>query len=175
MRYKLTWTSVENILAPLPPHAAPPGLGWPSPLRARSAARPAPSVGIGTHIGWRVSTRCGSSSLPAPRSETPGPSYRTTVEREETISCVHVLQWGGGGGGRWCLHTTLKAQCGKCTHCKHLHENLLLLLLGLSLTIFINLIAAGRQEVIVIVKEDRAPILLLLGDRGTIICTFVGF
>lgn len=61
------------------------------------------------------------------------------------------------------------------THCKHLHEKLLLLLLGLSLTIFIDLIAAGQQEVVVIVKEDGAPILLLVNDRGTIIYSLLRF
>lgn len=40
------------------------------------------------------------------------------------------------------------------TDCKHLHEQLLLLLLGLTLSIFIYLIATGGQEVVVVVKEN---------------------
>lgn len=53
------------------------------------------------------------------------------------------------------------------THCKHLHEQLLLLLLGLTLSFFFYLVAAGRQEAVVVVEEDWTPVLLLEGNRGT--------
>lgn len=39
------------------------------------------------------------------------------------------------------------------THCKHLHEQLLLLLLGPTQPILIYLVAAGRQEAVVVVEK----------------------
>lgn len=47
------------------------------------------------------------------------------------------------------------------TYSKHLHEQLLLLLLRLRLRVLVHLEAAGRQETVVVVEEDRTPELLL--------------
>jgi len=40
------------------------------------------------------------------------------------------------------------------THGEHLHEELLLLLLGTSLSVLVHLVAAGGQEAEVVVEED---------------------
>lgn len=40
------------------------------------------------------------------------------------------------------------------TYSEHLHEQLLLLLLGLVLSIFVDLVAIGGQEAVVVVEED---------------------
>lgn len=47
------------------------------------------------------------------------------------------------------------------THSKHLHEQLLLLLLGPRLRVLVHLEAAGGQETVVVVEEGRTPELLL--------------
>lgn len=52
------------------------------------------------------------------------------------------------------------------SHCKHLHEKPLLLLLGLALGLLVHLVATGRQEAVVVVEEDGTPELLLENNRG---------
>lgn len=59
----------------------------------------------------------------------------------------------------WCVAPSFHA------HCKHLHEELLLLLLGLVLSVLIHLVATGGQEAVVVVEEDWTPELLLQDSR----------
>lgn len=56
--------------------------------------------------------------------------------------------------------------CSIHTYCKHLHEQLLLLLLGLILSVFIYFVADGGQEAVVVVEKDRTPELLLNNSGG---------
>lgn len=158
MLFGFTQRSVWSILAPLPP-ALLPGSGWPSPGQVHWAARPGPCVWIGTRIEWPESPRCESLTPPAPHSETLSPTYRTTGGKHRLMYHFNHLNTS---------EETAAATEGFHTHCKHLHQQLLLLLLGLTLSFFIYLVAAGRQEAVVVVEEDWTPVLLLEDDGGMV-------